>query len=324
MPKRVYRGKSAYELRTTDGKAIRLCDLNATKETVLEEYKKHTTPIKVVKNLSKLISDFFASDKFSSFAENTQEDYVKYSKKIIKVFGLMRPKDVTIYDLREYFDKRGKQSITQANRERSFLVSLFKWGLQRRYGLDKNPCIGLESFPETPRKRYVTHKEYSEVYNAGSPEVKAAMEIAYRCGCRISDILKMKYSDFMELGIFIEQSKTKTQQIKLWNSKLNQAVNECKLAYEVQSEFVIHRPDGSPFTYTTFRISWDKARKAARLKTGKKLGFTFHDLKKKGVTDFPGSLADKMRFSGHLTEKQVSEYDLSVPLSPTIGELKDD
>ena len=40
MPPRVYRGKAAYEFRTKDNKAVRLCALNESQASVWLAYEK--------------------------------------------------------------------------------------------------------------------------------------------------------------------------------------------------------------------------------------------------------------------------------------------
>ncbi len=50
--------------------------------------------------------------------------------------------------------------------------------------------------------------------------VGAAMEIAYLCLARQSDVLGLSKSQLLEDGIFIHQGKTGTKQIKAWSDSL--------------------------------------------------------------------------------------------------------
>lgn len=52
--------------------------------------------------------------------------------------------------------------------------------------------------------------------------------------------------------------------------------------------------------------AWRRAKHRAEASLGRKIDFTFHDLKAKGISDYSG---DKQRFSGHRNPAQVAVYD---------------
>lgn len=72
----------------------------------------------------------------------------------------------------------------------------------------------MDKFPKPQRDRYITDEEYRAIYNNATPAVRAAMEIAYLCAARVSDVLKMNWNQILEKGIFIQQGKTGVKQIK--------------------------------------------------------------------------------------------------------------
>ncbi|MGL5343280.1 MAG: phage integrase central domain-containing protein [Plesiomonas sp.] len=120
------------------------------------------------------------SPDFFELAAETQRDYTKYSRKVLSVFGAMPPNDIEPQHIRIYMDKRGLNSRVQANREKSFMSRVFRWGYERGF-VKQNPCSGVKQFKETARKRYITDAEYMAVLNAAPPYVQVAMEIAYLC-----------------------------------------------------------------------------------------------------------------------------------------------
>ncbi|WP_176582058.1 tyrosine-type recombinase/integrase, partial [Salmonella enterica] len=75
---------------------------------------------------------------------------------------------------------------------------------------------------------YITDEEYRAIYNNATPAVRAAMEIAYLCAARVSDVLKMNWNQILEKGIFIQQGKTGVKQIKSWTDRLRDAVEICR------------------------------------------------------------------------------------------------
>lgn len=72
------------------------------------------------------------------------------------------------------------------------------------------------------------------------------------------------------------------------------------------------------FSYQGFNNQWQETKRKASAKLGYRVGFTFHDLKAKGISDFEGSTKDKQMFSGHQSESQVRIYDRKTKVSPTL------
>ncbi|MGC6686827.1 tyrosine-type recombinase/integrase, partial [Escherichia coli] len=82
----------------------------------------------------------------------------------------------------------GEQSKTQANHEKSSMSRVYSWGYERGY-VKANPCAGVSKFKAKNRERYVTDKEYQAVLSVAPLPVFIAMEIAYLCAARVSDVL---------------------------------------------------------------------------------------------------------------------------------------
>ncbi|MBC7005524.1 tyrosine-type recombinase/integrase [Photobacterium sp. BZF1] len=324
MPKRVYRGKSGYEFRPPEGGAIKLCGLDASKDTVKEAYNKVLQDLNPENNLASLIDEYFKSEKFTKLAEETKEDYRRCSNNILLVFGQLKPHHITDDYVAEYLHKRGISSHTRANREKAFLSSAFSWGIDHKFIPTRvNPCKLVPNLKEKPRDRYIYDHEYYAVYNEACPAVKAAMEIAYRCAARVSDIISLTNAQLTPKGIFIQQGKTGIKQIKLWTVELREAVDECRNAFDVESKYVIHRPDGRPHTRDSLYRRWRRALSRASKRKGIPLDFTFHDLKAKGISDFVGTLYDKQSFSGHKTPRQTAAYIRNAQPTKTIGKSED-
>lgn len=323
MPPRVYRGKSAYEFHPKGGGAIRLCPLDSAQSVVWKEYEKHNTRDNDA-NVSAIIQSYFESAHYTGLSKNTQADYVKASRNIIKVFGRMRPNDVQPHHVRQYMDKRGTTSKVQANREKSFMSAVYSWCYERGK-VKTNPCKGVRKFPETARTRYITNREYELVYKHAKPHVQIAMEISYLCAARKTDVLTLKWSQIDEDGIYIKQGKTGKAQIKSWTPRLRLAIEQAKKLREqssVISAAVIRQKNGKFYSGRGFDEGWRVARQAARDETGEPLDFTFHDIKAKSISDFEGTTQEKQNFSGHKTERQVASYDRKVPIVPSLGTEK--
>ena len=120
----------------------------------------------------------------------------------------------------------------------------------------------------------------------------------------------VRRSDLLDNGILLKQSKTGKTQIKRWTNRLRTAIGLAKEQRgKAASMYVLHNPDGHPYTSSAFDDAFQKAKKAAALKYEIATDFTFHDLKAKGTSDYEG---DKQRFSGHKTAAQVAVYDRKI------------
>lgn len=325
MPPRVYRGKAAYEFRTKDNKALRLCSLNETQASVWLAYEKAVGE-EVRKNTFQILADMFmTSPDFMDLSPETRKDYTKYSGKVLPVFGKTDPNKIKPEHIRRYMDQRGISSRTQANREKSFLSRVFRWGYERGH-VERNPCQGVKQFKEVSRERYVTDEEYNAVYEVGANVVRASMEIAYLCVARLSDVLSLSEEQISDMGIFIRQGKTGVNQIKAWTTRLRAAVSLARalpLKPDIRSMFIIHQPSGSKYTRDGFNSRWREAKLAAQAKYPHlSIDFTFHDLKAKGISDLEGSLEEKQTISGHKNSRQTAIYDRKVKVVPVVGGQK--
>ncbi|MBW8190659.1 tyrosine-type recombinase/integrase [Neiella marina] len=265
-----------------------------------------------------LVEEYFASPRYQTLAAQTQEDYKKHSKNVLKVFSNMRVNSVRASHVRRYMDKRGLKSETQANREKSFLSVVFNWAVERDYA-KANPTRGVKKFKEQARDKYVSGEEYQAVYDHAPRAVRVAMELAYLCASRQSDILSMAWDQVIDAGIYIEQSKTHVRQIKAWSPRLREAIDLAKSLSDAPTKYVLAKSNGGGYTKNGFNAAWQKAKRKARKASGLAIDFTFHDLKAKGISDFEGTRSEKQNFSGHKTERQVASYDRKVKVVPTVG-----
>lgn len=316
MPPRVYRGKSAFEWHPREGGAVRLCDLDAKESEVWAAYEKATADTKRRFDLDALARMYFDAPEFTRLKPNTRDDYLRSWKILKDVFGQSLPGTIQPADVRRYMDLRGKASTVRANRERSLLSNVMAWGYER--GLVKsNPCVGVRTFSEPRRERYITDHEYQAVLAVASPNIQAAMEIAYRCAARQQDVLALLRQQLLPEGVYIKQGKTGKQQIKAWTQELRAAVDlAIQQPSKIATTWVIHNRDGQRYTRGGFSAMWKRLIIKAVADGIISEPFTFHDLKRKGISDFEG---DKQQFSGHATPAMAARYNVKPEVVPTIG-----
>ncbi len=319
LPPRVYKNKYSYYYKPTSKECITIGPVTMPISQLWAKYEALLSEQANVMSFSRLWDMFLKSAYYLELKPRTQKDYLQHQKKLLVVFGKVQADKIKPEDVRKFMDRRGLQSKTQANHEMSSMSRVYRWGYERGY-VKGNPCQGVSKFKSEARDRYITDKEYEAIYLVADNVVRVAMEIAYLCAARLSDVLGLKWKQVADEGIFIQQGKTGTKQIKLWTPRLRQAV---ELAHSFSTpnnpeSCVLLGNHGSGFTKRGFSNRWETARQKASLSLGYALDCTFHDLKAKGISDYEGSSRDKQLFSGHKTESQVLVYDRKIKRSPTL------
>ncbi|HBY2053418.1 TPA: integrase, partial [Klebsiella pneumoniae] len=259
MPKGVFFRPSGYYWKP-GGTTENLAPANASKAEVWLAYEKVVEGRKKLLTFQQLWKKFLNSADYADLAPRTQKDYLAHEKYLLAVFGDAEAKAIKPEHVRRYMDARGKRSRVQANHEHSSMSRVYRWGYQRGY-VPGNPCVGVDKFPKPQRDRYITDEEYIAIFTHATPAVKAAMEIAYLCAARVSDVLKMNWNQILDKGIFIQQGKTGIKQIKAWTERLSAAVDICR--EWGQDGPVIRTMYGERYSYKGFNEAWRKARNAA-------------------------------------------------------------
>jgi len=293
-----------YVIRIIDNgkrKRIRLCSKNADLPTLWAAYDDfHKTTLTV----TDIFKEWLESERFSELRPRTQSDYIKCANMLCRVYGHFPPEKVTIQSFARYMKQRGLTSKRQANYERTVFIQCYKWARQYHVEIQTIPMQEVLPFKLKPRKRYITDEEYYKVFQAASYSIKCAMEIAYLCAARLSDVINIKLNDVTDKGVYIQQSKTGKEQLKLFSKRLKIAVERCiNHPKRFKSEYLVLNDSGQKFTVTGFESVFYRLRKSVGI------DFTFHDVKKKSISDFEG---DKREFSGHKSAIMAEGYNVSV------------
>ncbi|BGI52480.1 MAG: tyrosine-type recombinase/integrase [Candidatus Hamiltonella defensa (Ceratovacuna japonica)] len=315
LPNRVYPNGYSYVWKPTSNESITLTPIKDGIAVVWKKYEEMIQQKKKSITFSCIWEKFICGAYFSELKPRTQKDYMQHQKKLISVFGEMKADSIKPEHVREFMDKRGLQSKTQANHEMASMSRVYRWAYERGY-VKGNPCVGVMKFKAVKRERYITDAEYLAIYQAADDVIKVAMEISYLCAARLSDVLGMKWQQITDEGIFIQQGKTGIKQIKEWNPRLHEAI---ELAKSVSMAEKADVPVITGQNRGHYSHRWSEARLKASARLGYKLDCTFHDLKAKGISDYKGSTKDKQLFSGHKSESQILVYDRKVKKSPTLN-----
>lgn len=321
LPPKVWKDKSGYFYYDRKTKEYhRLGKLDAPRSAIWAAYDDlHRSSAITV---ASVIDAYLKSPQYTQLKPATQRDYLQYSRRVIAVFGAMEPDAITSPHVQLFMDARGEKHPTAANHEKSFLSLVLNWGKARAYMRGANPCDAVRNIRTTPGGRYVDVEDYFGFYNflidRGHVMHAVAMEIAYLCGARQQDVLRILRAPpgrpspedcyVCDRGILIAQGKTGKTQLKLWTPRLQAAVDLANTqTFKIESRYLLRGRTGDPFTRTGFNSTWIRRQKEAEEAGVISARFRFHDTKVSAISDY--TEGDKQHFSGHKTRSQVDRYN---------------
>lgn len=300
------------------------------------------------KSLDWLLDQFHASRQYMELAPRTQANYAylaRFAKNIKTAVGLLGTLDVnrmTPELWQRIVDLVAEQTPTQANQMLRYVRRVFRWGVNRGY-CRHNPAQGIEQAKERRQRRLPENAIYMRIldfakergtrqaHTEGSvaPYLWIVMELAYLLRLRGIEVITLTDANALEDGVITNRRKGSRDNIVRWTPRLR-AAWKAALAYRErtiskQSRPVPLRPqdrplllsqEGTPLRKSSMDTAWQRlahmAMREGVLTTEQR--FSLHDLKRKGITDTPGTRADKQLASGHRNESMLDVYDLSIPI----------
>jgi integrase len=208
----------------------------------------------------------------------TVSGYQHSAANLIGPFGKMGLGDLTANDVYEYLRRAGN---IQANRDKALLSAVYTAARSWGWYAGESPAIGVRRNPERARTRYVTDSELSALIVAAKPQMACMIRLAYLTGLREGDVLKIRFADIWEDGIYVQHGKTAAKQLIEWTDELRSVVTDAKaLKRKIGSLYLFAGRKGQPYTGDGFRAMWRRVKIRAGLKD-----VTFHDLRRKAASD---------------------------------------
>lgn len=315
MPQWVERYKGGYRVNRRGQGTQHLAGPDASRAEVWSAYERwQGDQIAKQFTINDLIDLYFNSPQYTKHLKpSTQQDYERYSKRVRKVFGDAIPDAVSSPLIQLFMDSRGAKHPVAANRERTFLGIVMKWGKARGFVTIEDPTSAVRPFKEKPGGRYVEDWEYGAFWawliERGHAMHACAMAISLLCAARQQDVLSLTRADIREDGLMVYQQKTGKEQLKLWTPQLLEAVQlalATNTKAKIQTPHIIRSRSGRRYTRTGFNSTWLREQRAALDEGAIKTRFRFHDMKVTSISDFEG---DIQRFSGHKTRAQAERYN---------------
>lgn len=306
MPPYVYKRRGCYVLGeyNPDSKRVTCTRLCSDKADIAEIWSAYNARKEKTQFTFEWLSDLYqASEQFKSRSAKTQREYKAGHRRICDTKikgGKLGDAPLSAWSpasVRRYMDTRPKVA---ANREKAYISLVFSWGYARGH-VKTNPAKGVPRNTEKSRTRYVTDTEYDNIYKTAPAHVQCVMELAYMMRARLAEVLDLTRDSITDDGVLLHRRKGSKDALVLWTPRLRAAIDAAKKLPRPNdfNRHLFQSRDGERMRESTIQSAWQRM----------KVGFTIHDLKAKGVTDFTG---DKVQAGGWKDPKMVNTYDRAV------------
>lgn len=242
------------------------------------------------------------ADMKKSVAASTHKNYRSAANRVREAFAEFRPEQVRPHHVARFLDD-ACDTPSMANLLRSFLRGVFvravRWGI-----VESDPTRDIKPFRTAKRDRYISAEEYLAIRAQATPTLACLMDLAYLTGQRLGDVMKLRYADITEAGVFVRQQKTGARVLIAMTPDLEAAIAEARAIHQsVKGLTLLHRRDGRPLAYGTIHHQWLQACEAAGVQDAH-----FHDLRAAAATDAQAQGLDSRTLLGHTTESSHRRY----------------
>lgn len=251
--------------------------------------------------MSKLIDDAFTEIR-RGLKPATVKQYTIAAERLKKMMTEFAPEQVQpVHAAR--IKKALASTPNMANRILSFARQVFDYALEEER-VSSNPFVGIKRHNERKRTRLVSAAEYDLIYAQAGPRLQVILDLLRLTGQRITAVLRIRRADLVGEGIRFPHHKTETKRIVKWTAELREVTERAKtLNGNIRALTLLHNRRGKAPDYSTVKIQWDKARKAAGVDD-----VTLHDLRALAATEAKKQGKNATELLGHTSEQQTKRY----------------
>ncbi len=304
-------------------------------------------------SLSWLCDEFAASPQHAKLSPSTQKDYAycrgvicNYAMRGGILFGTASVKNITRPAVQILIDALAKSGPSKAAHARRYLSRVWEWAANRGYADPVNPATGIDMPTERKQRRlptavvmaamlksaYARGQQQRSSKGGCPPYLWAVADLAYLCRLRGIEVVTLCESAGSAVGIMTNRRKGSRDNVVSWTPRLRAAwdfliayrdeiwtARKMPVPMRAENRPVVVSEDGAALRKSSLDSAWQRFM-TAMLEDGElteEQRFSLHDLKRRGVTDTPGTRGQKQEASGHRSESMMDVYDLSVPIVPT-------
>jgi len=315
----------------------RICGPKATLSEIWQATEAQA--VKTIDTFSTLSTDFQKTLIWRELSQSTQKDYLSCHQAITQrdtssgKLGDLPLSKWTVVIIRKYRDKRAEDSKSRANKELSYIKRVFAWAYE--YGVVPiNPGTGVKKLKIEPRQHYAEDRDYhyflTIAKQSGYWYVAPAMELAYLCRMRMCEVLDLTDANEQESGLIIYRRKGSKTNITEWQPRLRAIwddlkqkrtaiLSERKQPHPIRADqrhLFISERTGDKLDISSLQTAMQRINVMAKDQAQKDgvefTHFTFHDLKRKGISDT--NAPDRMASAGHRSPEMMKVYDVKPDL----------
>lgn len=229
-----------------------------------------------------------------------------------------------------------KNGATAAKRVREFISRMFNWGSGR--GHCQQSPVGKPEMPAERKRQRIPEiklvkrlerfalERGSQARQKGNcaPFIFSIMVIARKCRLRGIETRTTTDAHLLDIGIDCQRRKGSRTNVTEYDELLEEAIDRAltrrgeifekkkrPIPFNPEDRFLIVGTSGQPLSKSAWSNAWSRFLNLA-IENGimsKEEWFGLHDLKRRGVTDTPGTKAERMEASGHKSLKGFEPYD---------------
>jgi integrase len=310
LPKYVYvqhiKGKTYYRFRRGKGPAVRLPGAPGAAEFHAAYARLLTVPDAPIDrytpgSVAHTVDTYIKSAEFGELAPGTQRDYRRYLMRLDNAFGHRQLGELTT-DLMHQIRDKLQATPSAANHTISVIGSLFFWAVRRKI-VKADPTTGIGRLKGGDGYERWAESDLDAFRASASPMMRLALELGVYTGQRLSDVIKMKWSDYDGARIKVRQQKTGTKLSLQAHDHLKAVLDPT----EHRGETILTSRSGRPFHSRVFSRDFRNARIAAGLPDG----LSFHGLRHTAASvmaEVGCTAPEIMAVTGHKSLKLVEHY----------------
>lgn len=231
-----------------------------------------------IKTLGQLAGLYIA--KHQDLSVNTLRAYRLYLKILTNKCNLSIAPIMSVDQghLNQFIDGYPKKHT--ARNTALFVKTVYAWAVSRGY-IPLSPFTGMRLKGMSRRKRYLTDTEFLAIREKLEPKFQIAADLAYILSLRVSEVVKLKFSDFKEGVGSIWQKKGKRFKYQEVSKDVENALERARtLPGSIRGIYLVCNRKGQPYAENTVSRAIKKAMRAAGIEDSR-----FHDIRAKSGSD---------------------------------------
>ncbi|MHB1666468.1 tyrosine-type recombinase/integrase [Thiomonas sp.] len=187
---------------------------------------------------------------------------------------------------------QGRTGEVRANREKALFSHIWNYARGKGFTDQMNPCQGIRGYSEKGRDHYVDDAVLAAIWHEADEPLRDALDLAYLCGQRPADTLKMAETDIHDGQLSVRQNKTHNRLRIVVEGELRAVIDRVlarKKLHAVRTLALVCNEKGQPLSSGALDSRFEKARKLAAdanpALAGLILATQFRDLRAKAGTD---------------------------------------